>query len=166
MDVRNALAQRQALVLAQGAARGLHLAIDVGLRHVVQIDQHQPRHTASGQRFHGPGAHAAQAHHGHLGRADPGIAKVTVQATQTAETPLEIGILDGITRREILDLAHAQRIETREVRFPLDRMLEADEVFVTSTIRGLFPVTKINSRTIADGKPGPLTRHLSRAWHL
>jgi branched-chain amino acid aminotransferase len=73
--------------------------------------------------------------------------------------PLDVGILDGITRRRLLEVARAQGIETREVRFPLERLLEADEVFVMSTVREIFPVTRLNGKKLRG--PGPLTRKLA-----
>ncbi len=78
--------------------------------------------------------------------------------------PFDIGILDGITRREALTLARELDIEVRETRFPRERLYEADEVWVTSTIKGVFPVTRVDGRRIADGKPGPLTLRLRAAY--
>lgn len=80
-----------------------------------------------------------------------------------ATPPLEIGVLDGITRRDLIRVAAGLGIATREVRFPPEYLLEADEVFLTSTIRGAFPIVEIDGRKIANGKPGPLTRKLARA---
>lgn len=80
-----------------------------------------------------------------------------------ATPPLEVGVLDGITRRDTIQLAAELGIATREVRFPPEYMLHADEVFLTSTIRGVFPIVEIAGKKIGDGKPGPLTRKLSQA---
>ena len=81
-----------------------------------------------------------------------------------ATPPLEIGILDGITRREIIKIASKIGIEVREVRFPPERLFEADEVFVTSSIKEVFPVTRIGETRINSGKPGPLTLKLASAF--
>ena len=81
-----------------------------------------------------------------------------------ATPPLDIGILDGITRRETIKLAEGLGIEVREIRFPKDRLYEADEVFMTSTIKEVFPVTRLDGRKIAGGKPGPITRKLAKAF--
>jgi len=51
------------------------------------------------------------------------------------------------------------------VRFPRERLLEADEVFATSSIKEVFPVTRIDGKKIADGKPGPITRKLAQVFH-
>ncbi len=78
--------------------------------------------------------------------------------------PLDIGILDGITRREILKLARELRIPVREVRFPRERMFEADEVFALSTTKDIMPVTRLDQHRIAGGKPGPITLRLRSAF--
>lgn len=81
-----------------------------------------------------------------------------------ATPPLDIGILAGITRRRVLLLAKELGIPTREVRFPVERLLEADEVMALSTIREVFPITSLNNRKIGSGKPGPLTRQLAQRF--
>ncbi len=82
--------------------------------------------------------------------------------------PLGVGILEGITRRKILTLARKLGLETREVRFPPSRLFEADEVFMSSTIKEAFPVTKLSqgstTHKIGNGKPGPITRQLKDAF--
>lgn len=79
-------------------------------------------------------------------------------------SPLDIGILDGLTRRATLDLAKKLGIPVREVRFPKERLYEADEVFMTSTIKEVFPVTQVDQKKIAKGKPGPITEKLHHAF--
>jgi branched-chain amino acid aminotransferase len=81
-----------------------------------------------------------------------------------ATPPLDIGILDGITRRRLLTHARELGLSVREVRFPKERMFEADEVFLSSTIREAFPVTRLDDKRIGDGKPGPWTRKLQKAF--
>ena len=81
-----------------------------------------------------------------------------------ATPPLDIGILDGITRRDTIRLARELGIEVREVRFAPEHLYAADEVFLTSTIKEVFPVTRVDNRVIAEGKPGPLTRKLLKAF--
>lgn len=78
--------------------------------------------------------------------------------------PLSIGILDGITRRITIQAARRLGIPVREVRFSKDRLHEADEVFMTSTIKEVFPVTRVDHQTVGGGKPGPITRKLSGAF--
>lgn len=81
-----------------------------------------------------------------------------------ATPPLDVGILDGITRRFVIDVARENSVPVREVRFPPERLYDADEVFLTSTIREVFPVTRVNKKIIGDGKPGPITLKLQKAY--
>jgi branched-chain amino acid aminotransferase len=78
--------------------------------------------------------------------------------------PLDIGILEGITRKKILELAKEMNIPIREVRFPKERLYEADEVFVTSSIREVLPVTQVDEKIIKNGSPGPLTQKFFEAY--
>ena len=72
----------------------------------------------------------------------------------------EAGLLEGITRGFIFDVAEEAGIEIRrETLFPAD-LETADEVFITSTTRELSPVTRIDDRVIGTGKPGPITLRL------
>ncbi len=78
--------------------------------------------------------------------------------------PLDIGILDGITRRFLLEIAREQGIPYRETRFPKERLYEADEVFLTGSVKEIFPVTRVDRVTIGTGKPGPITDRLHAAY--
>ncbi len=74
--------------------------------------------------------------------------------------PLEAGILDGITRRAVLECAEAEGIESREIMFPITEVHTADECFLTGTAAEIVPVVEVDGRTIGDGKPGALTKRL------
>ncbi len=78
--------------------------------------------------------------------------------------PLDIGILDGITRRITLELCRHLGLETREVRFPEERLLESDEAFITSTIKEVLPITQVGSTRIGAGTPGPFTLRLRKEF--
>lgn len=70
------------------------------------------------------------------------------------------GILPGITRAHLLELAAALGIGV-ELRTPsLNEAYAADEVFISSSIRELMPVVRIDDREIGDGEPGPVFRRL------
>jgi branched-chain amino acid aminotransferase len=74
---------------------------------------------------------------------------------------LEVGILDGVTRGKVIDLARGCGIRTHEPRFIDPRELaSADEVFLTSAIRGILPVTTVDGSPVGNGKPGPVTLQL------
>ncbi|MCM2321982.1 MAG: aminotransferase class IV [Oligoflexia bacterium] len=76
----------------------------------------------------------------------------------------DIGILAGITRDLLVQLARRQGLRVREVRFPASRLFEADEVFATSSMKEVYPVTRIDGKPVGcpahAGKPGPLTLKL------
>ena len=77
------------------------------------------------------------------------------------------GVLEGITRRTVIELAneHDIPVETRPV--PADSLGRADEVFLSSTAGGIIPVTTIDGETIGTGKPGPATLRIREAyWKL
>lgn len=75
------------------------------------------------------------------------------------ETPgLDLGILDSITRRIVLDLATDLGIEVVEGQWDLSRLDRATEVMAWSTIREIQPVAEVGERS---WEPGPMTRDLS-----
>ncbi|MBI3292185.1 MAG: aminotransferase class IV [Elusimicrobia bacterium] len=81
------------------------------------------------------------------------------------ETPaLKTGILAGVTRNEVLQLARALRIPTREVRLRPRALFHAEECFLTSTLLDILPVTRVNGRRIGTGRPGPITHRLIHAF--
>jgi branched-chain amino acid aminotransferase len=80
----------------------------------------------------------------------------------TLVTPPSDGILKGITRKVILSLAR-DRFEVKEAALPLEKLLTADEVFITGTNKGVVPVVKIDDTPIKDGQPGPGTQALMTA---
>jgi branched-chain amino acid aminotransferase len=81
-----------------------------------------------------------------------------------ATAPLDVGILDGITRRAVIDLCVEQGIPVREVRFPKEYLYEADEVFVTSSLKEVLPVLDIDGKKINKGKSGPVAARLAEAF--
>jgi branched-chain amino acid aminotransferase len=78
--------------------------------------------------------------------------------------PLSCAALPGITRAAVLELAQAMGIATAEWEFGLDQVLAAEEVFLTSSLRGLAPVTRIAGAAIGSGAPGAITRAVSAAY--
>lgn len=73
---------------------------------------------------------------------------------------LEDGLLDGITRRRVFELAADEGIRIVEAHLSPDDLRGADEVFLTSSIRGVVPVTRVDGRPVGSGVPGPVTRRL------
>ncbi len=75
------------------------------------------------------------------------------------------GVLPGITRQTVIELAEALHIAV-EIRALSERELHAaDEIFLSSTAGGVMPVTCLNGNTVGDGHPGPITARLrQRYW--
>jgi branched-chain amino acid aminotransferase len=78
--------------------------------------------------------------------------------------PLAAGILEGVTRGVALRLARAAAIPVEETPLRPEDLERADEVFITSTVREIVPVTVLGERRVGRGRPGPLTRHLHAAF--
>ncbi len=75
------------------------------------------------------------------------------------ETPeLDLGILASVTRQAVLDVAERIGVPVVEGVFPLQRMLDADEVVALSTLREIQPVTRIGD---IDKEVGPITKSLA-----
>ncbi len=74
--------------------------------------------------------------------------------------PLDAGILEGITRDAVIELARGAGIEVREMPLTRHDVYIADECFLTGSAAEVIPVVKIDSRPIGDGKPGAITRDL------
>jgi branched-chain amino acid aminotransferase len=84
-----------------------------------------------------------------------------VVAGQLRTPAVDVGILDGVTRGKILALARANSIICHEVSFVSpDEFRRADEVFLTSSVRSVLPVVRVDGLALGDGKPGAVTRRL------
>ncbi len=74
------------------------------------------------------------------------------------------GILDGITRRAVIDLAKNAGIEVAETTLTRHDVYVADECFLTGSAAEVIPVIKVDSRPIGDGLVGPITKQLMGAF--
>ena len=74
--------------------------------------------------------------------------------------PCWLGLLAGITRDVLVELAQGLRIPLREEPLTRHDLYNADEAFMTSTLKEVLAVTWIDGRRIGTGKPGPITRTL------
>ncbi len=73
-------------------------------------------------------------------------------------------ILNGITRRVVLQQLNTVGLKLYEAAISHDELYQMDEVFITSTVQEVCPITHIDGRAIGEGKPGPFTRALQSAF--
>ncbi len=78
--------------------------------------------------------------------------------------PLDMPILEGITRDSVITLAKQEGFEVVEQSFTRDFLYQVSEVFFTGTACEVTPVREIDNRTIGTGSPGPVTRKLQAAF--
>lgn len=86
----------------------------------------------------------------------------------------ESGVLKGISCRTMIEIARDLGIPARYGRLMPEELLRAEEVFLTATSCGLFPVTRLDGRPVAAGRPGPVTTRLlntyyarkNAGWHI
>ncbi len=74
--------------------------------------------------------------------------------------PVYIGILPGITRSTVMDLAAEEGVDVEERMMTLFDVYNADEAFLTGTAAEVVPMVTADGRSIGDGKPGPLTKRI------
>lgn len=79
-------------------------------------------------------------------------------------TPPLPAVLDGITRRSIIEMAQKEGMEVRETNFTRDELYIADEAFFTGTAAEVTPIREIDGRSIGDGRPGPVTKKLQNLF--
>jgi branched-chain amino acid aminotransferase len=75
------------------------------------------------------------------------------------------GILEGVTRKVILELCRRMQVPCVEKVLQRHDLYIASECFLTGTGAEVVAVTKIDGRVVGDGTPGPLTRRLTEAFH-
>ena len=78
--------------------------------------------------------------------------------------PLDLAILAGITRDAVITLAKEAGVEVVERSFTRDMLWTASEIFLTGTATEITPVRELDGRTIADGRPGEITRAIQAAF--
>ncbi len=88
-----------------------------------------------------------------------------VQGGTLVTPPTWVGILEGITRNTVMELAGKLKLACEERVFTMTAVYGADEVFLTGTGAEVVPVVQVDDRIIGDGTPGPETRRLMAAFH-
>jgi branched-chain amino acid aminotransferase len=79
--------------------------------------------------------------------------------------PIDAGILEGISRNAVIELAREANIPVMEAALLRHDVYIADECFLTGTAAEVIPVVKCDGRLIGTGKPGPITRQLRERFH-
>ena len=99
----------------------------------------------------------------HEGRVTEGSSSNvwSVSAGVVRTPPTSVGILPGITRWRVLALAEANGILAEETELRPADLLAADEMFLTSSIRGVLPISQLDDRTLG---VGPVTRRLQALY--
>lgn len=87
-----------------------------------------------------------------------------VRGGEVLTPPLDAGLLAGITRAFVLDLARELGIPAHEVVLGEGDLATVDEAFLTSTTREVVPIVAVDDRVIGAGTPGPVTRQLLAAF--
>jgi branched-chain amino acid aminotransferase len=78
--------------------------------------------------------------------------------------PTSAGLLAGVTRGVVLEVAADVGVPVRERHLTVDELAGADEAFLTATTREVVPLVAVDGRSIGDGRPGPVTARLHEAY--
>lgn len=77
------------------------------------------------------------------------------------------GVLQGVTRKTVLEIAEAKGIRTLVDFVPVDDLYGSDEIFLATTAGGVMPVTQLDDKQVGDGRVGPVTRQIwEKYWEL
>lgn len=88
-----------------------------------------------------------------------------VEGNEILTPPTYAGILVGITRNVVIDLAIKAGMKVKEEQLTRYDLYVADECFLTGTAAGIIPVVRIDGRIISSGKPGKITRSLLEKYN-
>ncbi|CAG8421198.1 unnamed protein product [Penicillium salamii] len=70
------------------------------------------------------------------------------------------GVLEGITRKSVIDAARVNGLELRVELVPIQLAYNADEIFMSTTAGGIMPITSLDGKPVKDGKVGPITKKI------
>ncbi len=97
--------------------------------------------------------------------AEGSMSNIFLVSDDTLLTPSEnSGILPGITREVILELAPSMDMKTTERKIALKELLQADEAFFTNSLIEIMPLTQVNGQNIGSGRAGTMTQRLIAAY--
>jgi len=87
-----------------------------------------------------------------------------IQGSKLLTPSAESGILEGITRGVVLDLARRTGLTVFEGLLDLSEIEQSSELFLTSSTRGVVPIVRVSGKPVGSGQPGPVTRQLMAAY--
>lgn len=76
----------------------------------------------------------------------------------------EMGLLPGITRQAVLEIAESKQMQKEEGKITRNELLEADEIFLTNSLVEIMPLVAVDEHPVGTGTPGPVTRELMRSY--
>jgi branched-chain amino acid aminotransferase len=79
-------------------------------------------------------------------------------------TPPIPGILPGITREKVLEIASRAGTPTRQSELRAGDLRSCDEAFLTSSVGEIVPIVEVDDSSIGFGRPGPMTRSIQRLY--
>jgi len=100
--------------------------------------------------------------HGYVSEAS--AENVFIVRNHTIVTPFTSTNLPGVTRETVLELAPSLGLDAKEQFFTLYDVWASDEAFITGSAAEVAPVVEVDGRTIGDGKPGPTTKKIMKAF--
>jgi branched-chain amino acid aminotransferase len=88
-----------------------------------------------------------------------------VKRGQIRTPPISAGILEGVTRNAVIELAGSLGLVVQEMTLTRHDVYAADEMFLTGTAAEVVPVARVDGRPVGNGKPGPITRQLRERFY-
>ena len=79
--------------------------------------------------------------------------------------PIDAGILEGITRNTVIEIAEKAGIKVHQIPLTRHDVYTADECFLTGSAAEVIPVVKVDTRPIGNGQVGPVSRDLKARFH-
>jgi len=93
------------------------------------------------------------------------VSNVFVVKGNALVTPsVESGILPGITRKVVLEMAEKMGLEVSECEIRPEELCDADEAFLTNSLMEVMPLVKVDKRAIGNGLPGNITRKVRKNY--
>jgi branched-chain amino acid aminotransferase len=97
--------------------------------------------------------------------AEASMSNVFLVSEGSLRTPgLESGVLPGVTRETVTELAGKRGIDSIEGDTALEELLHAEEAFLTNSVMEVMPLTGVEGNPVGNGRPGPVTQKLMAGY--